>query len=173
MIVKGSQPAHRALRMAAKVLVGCALLEAIAIMVLRRRWAPGIEAARCFNKRVLNPAMLKVAGKRHWYAAVLHHIGRSSGRAYATPLLTSRVGEYVYISLPYGTAVDWCKNVLAAGSGTIEDHGAWYDLIEPEIIPATVAMPQLPARYRSVFRLLGIDSFLRGRITTGIQAVPN
>jgi deazaflavin-dependent oxidoreductase (nitroreductase family) len=171
MIVKGSQPTRRALKVAAGVLVGCAALEAIAIAVLRRRWTPGIEAFRRVNRRILNPAMLKVAGRRHWYAAALHHVGRSSGKAYVTPLVTEQAGEHVYIPLPYGDHVDWCRNVLAAGSCTIEDHGAWYDLVEPEIVPASVAVPLLPARRRCILTLLDIDSFLRGRIARNASAL--
>ena len=36
---------------------------------------------RQFNKHVLNPVMRLAAGRRHWYAAALHHVGRRSGRA--------------------------------------------------------------------------------------------
>lgn len=151
--------------------MGCAVLDAIAIAVMRHRWMPGIEVLRRANRRILNPAMLKVAGRKHWYAAALHHVGRSSGRAYVTPLVAEQAGEHVYIPLPYGDHVDWCRNVLAAGSCTIEDHGAWYDLVEPEIVPAAVAVPLLPARRRRTFTLFGIDSFLRGRIATNAPAL--
>lgn len=37
---------------------------------------------RAFNKTVLNPAMRLVAGRRHWYAAALHHVGRRTCRPY-------------------------------------------------------------------------------------------
>ena len=39
------------------------------------------NAMRGFNKHVLNPVMLNRAGRKNWYAAVIRHTGRRSGRA--------------------------------------------------------------------------------------------
>jgi hypothetical protein len=38
------------------------------------------DAVRQVNKRVANPVMLRLAGRRYWYAAAIHHRGRRSGR---------------------------------------------------------------------------------------------
>ena len=89
------------------------------------------DAIRVFNKRVLNPAMLTVAGRHHWYAAALHHTGRTTGRDYATPVVAVPVeGGYV-IPLPYGEDVDWLKNVLAKGGATLVFDGATHELVSP------------------------------------------
>src|SRR3970040_2714389 len=120
---RGSMSMLRTLR---RVLVVVVLLEAVAIVLFRMRWRPAIDAIRQFNRRALNPVMLKMAGKRHWYAAAVHHVGRTSGRAYATPGLAERGGGFFYIPLPYGSAVDWCRNLLAAGSATLESNGVNY-----------------------------------------------
>ena len=77
------------------------------------------NAVRVFNKHVLNPAMLTLAGRKHWYAAVIRHTGRRSGKSYATPVVADRVADGFILPLPYGTGVDWLRNVLAAGSATI------------------------------------------------------
>ena len=45
------------------------------------------DTVRTFNKYLLNPAMLHLAGRRHWYAAVIRHTGRKSGKSYATPVV--------------------------------------------------------------------------------------
>jgi hypothetical protein len=38
------------------------------------------DAVRVFNKHVLNPAMMQLAGRKYWYAAVIRHTGRRSGK---------------------------------------------------------------------------------------------
>ena len=40
----------------------------------------GRDAVRRFNRRWLNPVMLRMAGRPNWYAARLEHVGRRSGR---------------------------------------------------------------------------------------------
>lgn len=39
--------------------------------------APLRDAVRSFNKHVLNPAMLHLAGRKHSYASVIRHRGRA------------------------------------------------------------------------------------------------
>lgn len=64
---------------------------------------------RTFNKYVLNPPMRLPAGRKHWYASVIRHIGRRSGKAYATPVVAERVPDGFVIPLPYGADVDWLR----------------------------------------------------------------
>jgi deazaflavin-dependent oxidoreductase (nitroreductase family) len=163
----------RALKVAGGVLLVGAAVEALAVALFRRRWTPGIDAVRRFNRRVLNPVMLRAAGRRHWYAAAVHHLGRSSGKPYVTPLLVFRAGEHVYIPLPYGTEVDWCRNVLAAGSCLVEDHGTQYEVVSPEIVPAAIAAPQLPARNRRQLTLFGVTHYLRATVAPERSAPGN
>ena len=47
---------------------------------------PVTDATRALNKCLGNPAMMKLAGRRYWFAGVIRHIGRRSGREYATPV---------------------------------------------------------------------------------------
>ena len=77
------------------------------------------NAVRVFNKHVLNPVMMNLAGRKHWYAAVIRHTGRRSGKSYATPVVADRVADGFILPLPYGTGVDWLRNVLAAGRATV------------------------------------------------------
>ena len=51
----------------------------------------GRDAVRRFNRRWLNPVMLRMAGRPNWYAARLEHLGRHSGRTYATPVVAKPV----------------------------------------------------------------------------------
>jgi hypothetical protein len=64
------------------------------------------DAVRRFNNYLLNPAMMHLAGRKYWYAAVIRHTGRRSGRSYATPVVADRVGDAFILPLPYGTGVD-------------------------------------------------------------------
>ena len=122
------------------------------------------DAVRVFNKHVLNPAMMQLAGRRYWYAAVIRHIGRRSGKYYATPVVADRSADGFILPLPYGTGVDWLRNVLAAGRATITVGGKTYDVVEPEIIDAASAAPQLSPRRQRAFQRFGIDSFVKVKL---------
>ena len=124
------------------------------------------DAVRAFNKRVLNPLMMLVAGRRYWYAGVIHHTGRRSGRAYATPVVADRVEGGFIVPLPYGTGVDWLRNVQAAGAATLQVRGVRYEVVKPEIIDAAAAFPRVPAKHARIWRRMGIEHYLELTIDT-------
>jgi hypothetical protein len=41
--------------------------------------SPVRAGVRIFNKFVLNPGMVRLAGRKRWYAAVIIHTGRRTG----------------------------------------------------------------------------------------------
>lgn len=88
--------------------------------------APVRDAVRTFNKCVLNRAMLHLAGRKHWYAAVIRHSGRRSAKSYATPVVADRVTDGFIVPLPYGTSVDWLCNMQAAGRASVTVNGKTY-----------------------------------------------
>jgi len=120
---------------------------------------------RTSNKYLLNPLMLRLAGRRHWYSSVIEHTGRRSGRRYRTPVVADRVDDRFVIPLPYGTQVDWARNVLTAGRASVVANGETYPVTEPEIIDATQALPLLPHERRRTFERVGVRRFLRLRIS--------
>ena len=124
------------------------------------------DAVRVFNKHVLNPPMMWLAGRRHWYAAAIRHTGRRSGKEYATPVVADRVRDGFIVPLPYGTQVDWLRNVLAAGRATIKVGGGSYEVMQPEVIDAATAFPQLSPAHRWTWRLFGIEYYLKLSIST-------
>lgn len=132
--------------------------------------SPAKSALRTFNKHVLNPAMLLLAGRKHWYAAVIRHTGRRTGKAYATPVVAERVADGVIIPLPYGTGVDWLCNALAAGKASITVAGQSFDVVDPRIIDAKAAAEQLSARRRREFARFGIDRFVKFGLATDSAA---
>lgn len=116
---------------------------------------------RKFNKYVLNPVMLQLAGRKHWYAAVIRHAGRTTGKVYATPVIADRTSDGFIVPLPYGVRVDWLRNVREAGAATLTVGGRTYDVTHSEVIDAQTAAAQLdPRRYRT-FRRFGIDAFAK------------
>ncbi len=108
----------------------------------------GRDAVRRFNRRWLNPVMLRLAGRRHWYAARLEHLGRRTGHVYATPVVAKPVTVGFAVPLPYGTSVDWLRNVEAAGRAWLQVGGERYRVAEPRIVPVAEIEAQLPALYR-------------------------
>jgi deazaflavin-dependent oxidoreductase (nitroreductase family) len=134
--------------------------------VLRFRQETMRDRVHLFNKLVLNPAMMKLAGRKPWYAAVLKHRGRRSGKEHATLVVAQPVARDVFIiPLPYGEHVDWLMNVLAAGRAEIEAKGETYDVFEPEVIDAGAALPLVDERLHRMWRRFGIERFLRVKRT--------
>lgn len=133
-------------------------------------WPPRFrDLIRLSNKYLLNPLMLRLAGTRYWYASVIRHIGRRSGKQFATPVVADRVGDRFIVPLPYGTQVDWLRNVLTAGRASLTTRGETFELTAPEIIDATEALPLLPRDRRRTFERTGIDHYLRASIETSTQ----
>jgi deazaflavin-dependent oxidoreductase (nitroreductase family) len=120
-----------------------------------------LDNVRAYNKHVLNPLMLRLAGRRYWYASVIEHTGRRSGKSYATPVAADPVPDGFIVPLPYGIGVDWLRNVLAAGHANIRAHGQTYRVVQPEVISAEVAAPQLRLERRHLYRLFGVKNFLQ------------
>lgn len=110
------------------------------------------------NKRVFNPRSLR-NGK--WQ--VIHHVGRTSGRDYRTPIEAIAIEDGYVIVLVYGSRSDWVRNVVAAGSARLEVGGTTVDLVDPEIIDRSQADALLPAAAKRPPKLLRIDEFLRMR----------
>ncbi|HJT93122.1 MAG TPA: nitroreductase [Mycobacterium sp.] len=123
--------------------------------------SPVRDAVRTFNKYLLNPAMLQLAGRKHWYAAVIRHTGRRSGKRYATPVVADRVADGFIVPLPYGTRVDWLRNALSAGQATITVGGQTHEVVKPEVIDAATAGIQLSRRKRQTFERFGIEEFVK------------
>ncbi|GAA1860659.1 hypothetical protein [Myceligenerans crystallogenes] len=121
-----------------------------------------LRAVRHFNRSATNKLQLRTAGKAgSTNRGLLHHRGRTSGREYVTPLGPSRCEGGFEIALPYGTDVDWLRNLRAAGSAVLETGGRRYRVDRPEIVPlATTGMPDAtdPA-----MKFLRVDQALRVR----------
>src|SRR5258707_12280042 len=98
------------------------------------RWQSGIRTAfLVVLKHTLNPVTRRLAGTSFGPFASVQHVGRRSGKPYATPIIVSPAADGFVIELTYGPEVDWHQNVLAAGGCTLGWHGRRYPIgrLEP------------------------------------------
>ena len=121
------------------------------------------ERLRAINKRVLNPQILKFAGKTPGPLGVVQHIGRRSGKSYKTPIMVERIKGGFLIALTYGADVDWYRNVMAAGGGVLRWHNRKYAIAKPEPVDASKAMQRFPLPMRAILRLNNTEDFVQVR----------
>jgi deazaflavin-dependent oxidoreductase (nitroreductase family) len=112
--------------------------------------------------RYVNPVTRPLARRLPSFA-ILTHRGRTSGRSYSTPINVFRRGDEYFFFLTYGSDVQWVKNVLAAGSCTIETGGRIVELVEPELITDPGLAPAPPHVRFVERRLAGVTQYLRMR----------
>ena len=107
------------------------------------------------------PVARLVAGRR-WFPfyAILRHTGRSSGTAYATPVVALRTPDGFMIPLPFGDATQWAKNLAAANGGGLRFAGNEYRIADPVIVDREVAAAHLPAVLRIVAGRLGLRNYV-------------
>ena len=111
--------------------------------------------------RLVNPLVLRVAGRRHMpVLGIMHHRGRTTGRLYATPLgVRPAVGGGFVIPLTFGDASRWYQNIRAAGGCVITYQGADHAVAGPVVVDRATAGPAYPRYERLALRLLGINEF--------------
>ena len=123
----------------------------------RRRLLPLL---RPLIKSVINPQTLRAVARGESNYAVVHHVGRRSGRAYQTPVEAYRTAEGTLILLPYGPVTDWCRNVTAAAQCTVTVDGQDLALSAPVVVPASVAEARVPADVARRWHRQGIAHYL-------------
>ena len=112
--------------------------------------------------RYVDPVLRPLARRLPAFGVVIHR-GRTSGRVYKTPVNVFREGEAYLFFLTYGSDAQWVKNILAAGSCSLETRGRVVQLVDPELVtdPELRPAPQ-PARFIER-RLAGVTQYLRMR----------
>lgn len=118
-----------------------------------------------FNKRVTNRFLEPIARRSPGFA-VVHHVGRTSGRDYTTPVNLFALGDDVIVSLTYGPGADWVQNVLVGG-GSVERRAGELEIERATIVGREVAWPVLPPAVRGALRLMRVRRFLRLSFTVG------
>lgn len=119
------------------------------------------DRVRDLNKRVLNPATLRLAGRRGVPYGVVRHTGRKSGETYDTPVLVGTSGDRFVVPLIYGTDVDWYRNVRAADGATVVWQGNAYRVTAPRLTEPATVPEAFPAWMHQLTELGGADQYLR------------
>lgn len=134
---------------------------AAAFVVGMRRKSPLLQdQVRRFSRSVGQPIALRTAGRAGVANGVVHHVGRTSGRPYRTPVTPFRAPGGFIVALPYGSGTDWVRNVLAAGGATLTFGGRDHAVTDPRIVPTTEVVDLLPPSERMVARVFAITEFL-------------
>lgn len=120
-------------------------------------------------RRRLNPLIVALARRRGLQSfAVIHHVGRRSGRAYATPVSARPIAGGFMIPLTFGEGADWYQNLRAAGKCTIRWNGADYAVTDPVIVEMAAARSAFTRTERALLPLMGIERFVRVRYATTV-----
>jgi deazaflavin-dependent oxidoreductase (nitroreductase family) len=128
------------------------------LLVAGLRWQvrPVLNALRRMNRTMTNPRVMQTAGTAEAQTSVIEHVGRRSGRTYATPIDTIETTTRMLIALPYGVRTDWLRNVLAAGSATVVTGGQRIEVGNPLIVTTAEVTDLIPERTMRTLRLFGV-----------------
>jgi deazaflavin-dependent oxidoreductase (nitroreductase family) len=130
------------------------------VVAMRAKFRPLLDAIRRMNRTVFNPRTMESAGRPGAYASVIHHVGRTTGAPYATPVVARPADDGFVVVLPYGTSADWLQNVLAAGHATIVNEGNTYRVDHPEVRSVAEGAPYFTPKEQRSHRLYGIGDLL-------------
>lgn len=114
---------------------------------------------RRVNRVFTNPLLGTIA----WLLppmAVLHHVGRKTGRAYRTPVVAFRSARGFVVPMTYGRDVDWGRNIMKTGGCELVRAGRRYTLGNPRMVDAGRAYPHLPVGVRSVLTAADLPGFV-------------
>jgi deazaflavin-dependent oxidoreductase (nitroreductase family) len=112
--------------------------------------------------RASTPLTIGLAGKR-WNPifAVVEHVGRKSGRRYTAPIAARRTTDGFIVSLAFGAQVDWYRNLVASGGGTIRWRDHAYRVGAPVRIDVAAGRAAFHPIQRILLRLAGVDGYVR------------
>jgi deazaflavin-dependent oxidoreductase (nitroreductase family) len=104
----------------------------------------------------------RFAGRR-WFPlwGIVEHVGRKSGKTYSAPVAPRRVSGGFVIALPWGSSVDWVRNVQAAGKATVVWKGRRWPVERPEVLDQAGALFAFRHGLAAVVRRVGWTEFLR------------
>lgn len=129
----------------------------------------GGRRGRQIVRRVANPFVMRfgLAGGRRSLWGVMTVPGRRSGTPRSNPVVPHVIGDTVLIPMSYGPDVNWVKNVLAAGGGTLRYKHRDWRLVDPRLVPFGSAAARLPPRLAASYERMRVDAFLELRVEAG------
>lgn len=150
------------------LLLVVAVLGAVFFIGMRTKSPLVLRTVRRMNRRFLNPRQMKTAGTPGAYASIVRHVGRTSGRAYETPVGVFTTDDGFVIALPYGSDPDWLKNVMATGSAELVHEGGTYRVERPELVPTGTVVRWLPDSEVRNLRRYAVEQCLRLRTVRSV-----
>src|SRR6185295_4094221 len=114
---------------------------------------------RRMNRVFTNPLL----GTFAWLVppfAIVHHVGRKSGRRYRSPVVAFLTTKGFIIPMTYGRDVDWARNLTAAHSGELERAGRRIRVHNPRVVGGDVAYRHLPVVMRSVLHAADLPGYV-------------
>jgi len=127
--------------------------------ILTGSTSPGRRGIFWILDHTLNPLTVRLARTGHGPFSLVRHIGRSSGHAYETPVILARVPEGFVAELTFGDRVNWYRNLVAAGGGTVVRGSAEYQIVAIEPCDAATGRSAYPLPFRTILRTLGRRDF--------------
>ena len=112
-------------------------------------------------KHTVNRVSVPLARSGHGPFVLVRHVGRRSGRTYATPLVVARVPDGFVIELTYGPDVDWYRNITAAGGCVVVHRGVEYQVDRIESCSTADGLAAFGVPRSLVLRLLRRREFRR------------
>jgi len=134
----------------------------------QRQWLVG----RIWHAAIRRTGWLIVpfAGRRFFPIwLVIQHVGRTSGRPYATPVAGHRTNDGFVIPMPFGPHTQWAKNVLAQGSAEMTASGHRYAVGDPRLLEGDEALAQFNRVERAILRAFGTRNVLAVRTTNRLD----
>ncbi|MGW1738878.1 nitroreductase family deazaflavin-dependent oxidoreductase [Nocardia sp. NPDC001965] len=110
--------------------------------------------------RFLDPLMRRLAPSLPGFA-VVEHVGRRTGRQYATPVSIYGKDRLLAVVLLHGET-DWVRNVVAAGHARVRHRGDTLTVRDPRIVGPREATAEVPRLARLGNRIAGIIVFRIG-----------
>ena len=121
---------------------------------------------RQVNRVALNKVTRLLAPRLPGLGVVVHR-GRTTGKAYRTPVnVFPRPGGRFVLALTYGADTDWVKNVIAAGGCELLTRGTHVELTAPRLFHEESRREIRPVE-RTILGLLHVYDFLE------LYAVPD
>ena len=145
------------------VIVGFVAFAAFVVVAIRTKSPPLLNAVRWVNRTLTNRLQRPFAGKPGAYASVIRHQGRRSGRTYETPIVPFATDDGFVVSLPYGAATDWVRNVLASGSAVLIHDGRTLVVERPTVERVAEVEDLFPPSEQRTHRRFHIEHCLRLR----------
>lgn len=127
-----------------------------------------LQFLRRFTTTLFNPISRRFAAWLPGFGILVYR-GRTSGRAYRTPMNVFRRGNTYFLALTYGPDVQWVKNVVAAGGCELVTGGRRIRLGSPRVF-SDPGRRLMPTPVRQFLGLMRVTEFMELQIEPAAPA---